>query len=61
MGDVGRPKSANPKAIKVSVRLTDDEVNRLEYCIQHTGLSKAEVLRKGLDQVYKTLKDNIKE
>ncbi len=44
----GRPKSANPKDVDLKVRV-DSQTNAalLAYC-EKTGLTRAEVLRKGL-------------
>ena len=51
----GRPTD-NPKKTRFEVRLSDDDIAKLEYCYQQTGLSKAEILRKGLELVYQSLK-----
>lgn len=50
----GRPTD-NPKKIRLELRLSDDDIEKLEYCYQKTKLSKAEILRKGLDMVYNEL------
>lgn len=51
----GRPTD-NPKKARLELRLSDDDISKLEYCYQQTGLSKAEILRKGLELVYQSLK-----
>ena len=51
----GRPTD-NPKKTRLELRLSNDDTEKLEYCHQESGLSKAEILRKGLDLVYKELK-----
>lgn len=53
----GRPTD-NPKKARLELRLSNDDTEKLEYCHQETGLSKAEILRKGLNLVYKELKKN---
>jgi len=50
----GRPTD-DPKNTKVTIRMSDDDVEKLEYCSKVAGLSKTDVLRKGLDEVYKSL------
>lgn len=50
----GRPTD-NPKNTRLELRLSNDDATKLEYCCQKTGLSKAEILRKGLESVYKNL------
>ncbi len=48
----GRPKLDNPKANKVSMRLSNEELARFEaYAFQH-GLSKADTLRKAVKELY---------
>ncbi len=51
----GRPTD-NPKKERLELRLSDDDIIKLEYCCQQTKLSKAEILRQGLDLVYQKLK-----
>ena len=48
----GRPKSDNPRDMQYRLRLTSDEVKKLEYCCKVLGLTKAEVLRQGLEAMY---------
>lgn len=47
----GRPTSA-PKGNYTGIRLSDDEVRKLDYCMKETGLSKTDVIREGIDAVY---------
>lgn len=54
-----RPPSDNPKAQQYRLRMTDDDVKKLEYCCENTGLSKADVLRKGLEMVYQEVVDRL--
>jgi len=32
--------------------MTDQEVEKLEYCAKVLGLTKAEVIRRGIDEMY---------
>lgn len=48
----GRPPSKNPKRNDTSIRLTDNEAEKLEYCSKKTGMTKADIIRKGIDMVY---------
>lgn len=50
----GRPTS-NPKVHRTSFRLSDEDVEKLEVCARVTGLSKTEIVRKGIDKVYQEL------
>lgn len=49
---IGRPKTENPRNVKVDTRLSKEEEEKLLYCCEVLGLTKAEVVRKGIDKVY---------
>ena len=49
----GRPPSNNPKDHRKSYRLSDDDVIKLEVCVKKTGMSATDVIRKGIDMVYR--------
>jgi len=46
----------NPKEKTVRLRMSKTELEKLDYCVDKTGLSISDVLRKGLDEVYKSIK-----
>lgn len=48
----GRPPSKDPKRNDTRIRLTDSEVQKLDYCSKVTGMTKTDVIRKGIDMVY---------
>ena len=48
----GRPPSKDPKRNDTRIRLTDSEAEKLDYCSKMTGMTKADVIRKGIDMVY---------
>lgn len=48
----GRPKSDNPKKNDTRIRMTDEEVEKLNFCCQKTGKTKADVIRLGIQMVY---------
>lgn len=50
----GRPTD-NPKILNTRIRLSEDDVKKLEYCSKKTGKTKAEIIRKGIDKVYNEL------
>ena len=51
MAKMGRPKSEKAKEKRVTLRLTDEEFNRLtEYAIKHS-MTKSEVLKRALDVI----------
>ena len=53
---LGRPPSVNPKDLQYRLRMTKEDLEKLEYCCKATGKTKAEVLREGLERVYQTVK-----
>ena len=44
----GRPKLDDPKANKVSMRLSDEELKKFDAYAKKHGLSKADTLRKAV-------------
>ena len=51
----GRP-TEDPKTLNTRIRLSEEDIKRLEYCAEKTGLTKAEIIRKGIKEVYEKLK-----
>lgn len=47
----GRPTN-NPRNTRIGIRLNDKEVEMLKICEQITGLSKTEIISKGIELVY---------
>ena len=52
---MGRPTS-NPKINRIELRLSDNDIDKLNLCTEMTGLSKSEVIRLGIDKVYTEIK-----
>lgn len=50
----GRPTN-NPKGNYTGIRLSDNEIKKLKFCMKETGMTKTDVIRKGIDLVYKEL------
>lgn len=48
----GRPKIDNPKKNQTKIRTTDEELKKIEFCAEKLGISKTEVILKGVDMVY---------
>lgn len=55
MSPKGRPTN-NPKVLNTRIRLSEDDVKRLEYCHEKTGFTKSEIIRMGIQEVYNKLK-----
>lgn len=56
MKKMGRP-TESPKIHQYRIRLTDEELKKLEDCCLASGLNKADVIRLGIDKVYKEFKE----
>lgn len=51
----GRPTN-NPKTHETRIRMSDKDVQMLEWCSKETGLPKSEIMRMGIRKVYNELK-----
>lgn len=52
----GRPTN-DPKTHETRIRMSDEDVRLLQICCEKTGLSRSEVIRLGIREVYKTVKE----
>lgn len=52
----GRP-TADPKKHETRIRMSDEDVRLLTICCEKTGLSKADVIRQGIREVYEKVKE----
>lgn len=51
----GRPTD-NPKTLNTRVRLSEKDIERLEFCSKKTGKTKSEIIRMGIEKVYEELR-----
>lgn len=51
----GRPTD-NPKDKMLPVRLSKEDIEMLQYCVDLTGKTKAEIIREGIREVYAKIK-----
>ena len=52
----GRPTD-DPKHHETRIRMSDEDVEILEYCCKATGRTKADIIREGIREVYAKLKN----
>lgn len=52
---MGRPTD-NPKKHETRVRMSDEDVEMLEYCVKHTNKTKSDIIREGIREVYMKIK-----
>lgn len=55
MSRTGRP-TEDPKTLNTRIRLSEGDVQKLNYCCKVLGLTKAEVIRQGIDALYEDTK-----
>ena len=48
----GRPKSDNPKNVRLEIRLTEMEAKKLANCADKLGITRTAVILKGIDKIY---------
>lgn len=53
---MGRPKSDNSRKTQLGVRLTDEELQRLDEVSAHYSEKRAETIRRGINSLYDELK-----
>lgn len=51
---LGRP-TQEPKDFSTRIRMSDDDIKKLDYCCKITGKLKAEIIRQGIDNIYNEL------
>ena len=52
---MGRPTD-DPKNRNFRIRMTDTDMDRLDYCSRETGLTRAAVIRQSVKRFYEELK-----
>ncbi len=55
----GRPTN-NPKENYTGIRLSDDELDKIKFCMEQTGTTKTDIIRNGINKIYDELQ-NFKE
>ncbi len=53
----GRPTS-DPKNTSSHFRLSDQDIEMLNFCAKETGLTKTEIIRQGIREVYAKIKNS---
>ena len=47
---MGRPTS-DPKIHETRIRLSDNDLKKLEYCVKKSGKTKADIIRMGIEKI----------
>ena len=51
----GRPTD-NPKRHETRIRMSDEDIEILEYCCKVTGRTRTDIIREGIREVYAKIK-----
>lgn len=51
----GRPHSDNPRQMRVEVKMTSDELDKLDFCCKYAGKSRSELMRDGIGLMHENL------
>ena len=51
----GRP-TESPKRNRLEIRLSEEEMAMLEYCVSQTGRTKTDIVKQGVKETYLKLK-----
>lgn len=49
----GRPRLENVREFKVEIRMNHEEMKKLDDCCAKTKMSRSELIRAGIDRIYK--------
>ena len=52
---LGRPTD-DPKINAIKLRLSDAYMDKIKFCQDKTGMTRADVIRRGVDKLYEELK-----
>lgn len=53
----GRPPSADSMTDRIFVRVNSETKKKLDECTQELGVSRSDIVRKGIDMVHDSLKN----
>ena len=56
MPRTGRP-TENPRETRLGFRVSEEESKMIQYCMEHSDMSKSDILRLGIQKVYKEIKN----
>lgn len=56
MPKMGRP-TENPREERLGFRVSEEESEMIKYCMEHSDMSKSDILRLGIQKVYEEIKN----
>ena len=57
MKKMGRPTD-DPKTMRLNIWISEKDREKLDYCQERTGETAPAIARKGIDLIYRSLKEN---
>lgn len=55
---MGRP-TQSPKTHETRIRMSDEDVRMLNVCVEKTGMTKSEIIREGIREVYNKINESV--
>lgn len=55
MSNIGRP-TEDRKENRLQFRLSDGDIEKLDYCCKVLSLTKAEIIRQGIEEIYQKVR-----
>lgn len=52
---MGRPTN-NPKNTELKIRISEEDKQKLDFCVKYTNKNKSEIVREGINKVYNEIK-----
>lgn len=54
----GRP-TQSPKIYETRIRMSENDLQMLEYCVSETGKTRSDIIREGIRVVYEKIKESV--
>jgi len=58
---MGRPTTDPRGTNRTGIRLTESDMDKLVFCVKETGMTKTEIIRKGIEKFYNELVTHTKD
>lgn len=55
---MGRP-TQSPKTHETRIRMSDEDVEILNFCVKKTGKNRSDIIREGIREVYKKINESV--
>lgn len=49
-------RTDDPKIFQTKIRMSEEDIMILDYCVKKTGKTKADIIREGIREVYEKVK-----